>query len=195
MPKPNKQAFCPLCNGDVISKCGKIKTWHWAHKKAVECDAFGQTDTEWRNNWKTRFPFENQEIPVNKHLADVLTDNNEVIRFQDTKINSEGILMCEKIFGNMIWIYNGEKHCDNFIIDERIGSDDKVYYTFTWLRPIKSTIYTKKPTFLDFGPKMFLFKKMYVKEEKYCGWGYFFDTDKFFNIRHFNGVKRIEKLS
>ena len=29
---PHKRAKCPLCGEEVLSKCGEVKMWHWAHK-------------------------------------------------------------------------------------------------------------------------------------------------------------------
>ena len=36
---PNTEAICPVCNSEVISKCGDIKVWHWAHKNNNDCDS------------------------------------------------------------------------------------------------------------------------------------------------------------
>lgn len=35
-PEPSQHAFCPGCRAPVISKCGDINVWHWAHVTGKE---------------------------------------------------------------------------------------------------------------------------------------------------------------
>ena len=32
---PKDKANCPICNEEVIAKCGSIKIWHWSHKSLI----------------------------------------------------------------------------------------------------------------------------------------------------------------
>ncbi len=45
--EPNMKATCLQCSGDLISKCGSINTWHWAHKNVSDCDDWREGETEW----------------------------------------------------------------------------------------------------------------------------------------------------
>jgi competence CoiA-like predicted nuclease len=48
-----QKAFCPNCHSIVISKCGMLKVWHWAHKKDSECDLWKyEPITEWHIEWQ-----------------------------------------------------------------------------------------------------------------------------------------------
>lgn len=67
---PKQKAICELCNQEVISKCGSIKIWHWAHKKKFICDSFGEPETKWHYDWKKMFPEENQEIIIKECISD-----------------------------------------------------------------------------------------------------------------------------
>ena len=33
-----KGALCPVCDAEVIAKCGDIKIHHWSHKSKKKCD-------------------------------------------------------------------------------------------------------------------------------------------------------------
>ena len=71
--KPKQIANCPICNEKVISKCGSIKVWHWAHKSNIDCDEWYEPETQWHREWKSKFPKEQQEIIIGKHRADIKT--------------------------------------------------------------------------------------------------------------------------
>jgi competence protein CoiA len=31
-PSPKMCGICIHCEAEMVSKCGKVKVWHWAHK-------------------------------------------------------------------------------------------------------------------------------------------------------------------
>ena len=67
---PKNRAICPLCEDEVIAKCGRIKKWHWCHKKDFTCDSFGESETKWHIEWKELFPKEQQEkIIIKNHCS------------------------------------------------------------------------------------------------------------------------------
>ena len=72
---PKDKGFCPICGEEVISKCGDIKIWHWAHKIGIECDSFGEPETKWHLKWKDNFPEEMQEVSVKKCVSDYCYNN------------------------------------------------------------------------------------------------------------------------
>ncbi|HUH47191.1 MAG TPA: competence protein CoiA family protein, partial [Arenibacter sp.] len=75
--KPNSYGKCPLCGGQVLSKCGEIKVWHWAHFKDENCDSWYEPESHWHLHWKMTFGKDHAEIVIknndNWHIADILT--------------------------------------------------------------------------------------------------------------------------
>jgi competence protein CoiA len=192
LPKPQSKAFCPLCNGDVISKCGAIVTWHWAHTALSDCDAWYEPESEWHKQWKYKYPEECQEVTIGRHRADIVTENREVIELQNSSISPDDIAEREKFYGNMVWIFNATENKNNVKLTPRVGDGGGIFYSFRWMHPKKHIAFTTKPTFLDLGQKMLLIKKM-GKNSPCYGWGYLFDSKDFTKIKRFNGIKKIEK--
>ncbi|RLZ09729.1 competence protein CoiA family protein [Faecalibacter macacae] len=108
--KSGQKAFCPLCDGLVIGKCGEIYEWHWQHKGFRDCDSWNETETEWHLNWKSKFPENWQEIIIEndneKHIADIKTKKGLVIEFQNSNISSSTIKIRENFYQDMIWVVN-----------------------------------------------------------------------------------------
>lgn len=102
--RPKTAATCPCCGGEVLSKCGRLVTWHWAHK-AKDCDPWSEPESEWHKGWKNRFPKEWQERVIGNHRADVLTPKG-VIEFQNSQISGTEIAEREKFYGKMVWLIN-----------------------------------------------------------------------------------------
>jgi competence CoiA-like predicted nuclease len=129
---PKEKAICPLCNEEVISKCGTIKIWHWAHKSDTECDSFGEPETEWHFNWKKKFPNESQEVRMENHRADIRTKEN-IIELQNSSISFEQIEERERFYGyKLIWILNGETLGKNFFpTTKQMGKG----YLWNWCPP------------------------------------------------------------
>lgn len=115
-----KQAFpgaigtCPCCGQRVIPKCGKLVTWHWAHKQR-DCDPWYEPESAWHIAWKSRFPKEWQEVTVGDHRADVRTPLG-VIEFQNSSLTAEAIYEREKFYGKMIWVVNAKEFADNLFL-------------------------------------------------------------------------------
>ncbi|MBR1907750.1 competence protein [bacterium] len=141
--EPNKnikKAICPLCGEIVISKCGKIKIFHWAHKSKQNCDPWQENETEWHRNWKNNFPKECQEVIMfdentgEKHIADVKTKTDIILEFQHSYINTNEQCSREKFYKNVIWIVDANKSYNNFIknkndITLKLFSKEKYFYT------------------------------------------------------------------
>lgn len=116
---PKAKALCTFCNESMIAKCGKVKTWHWAHKRIDACDSWYEPETEWHRNWKLVFGKEHCEIIVikdqKKHIADIKTMNGWFIELQNSIISIETMEARESFYGEeMMWIVNGIKFKDNF---------------------------------------------------------------------------------
>jgi competence CoiA-like predicted nuclease len=177
---PKERAICPLCNEEVIAKCGEIKIWHWAHKKDFECDSFGEPETEWHFNWKKKFPNENQEVRIENHRADIRSSQGLIIELQNSSISPEKIREREECYKKMIWMLNGETLAKGLILREK-----KEIITFRWKHPPQSWWFANKPIYIDIEGlykeglnKLFLMKKIYPNIP--CGgWGTLISKDAF----------------
>jgi hypothetical protein len=103
------RGVCPVCESNLIAKCGEVRIHHWAHSKKQECDHWWESETEWHRQWKGNFPVEWQEVihfdgSGEKHIADVKTDSGLVIEFQHSHIKPEERRSREHFYGNMVWV-------------------------------------------------------------------------------------------
>lgn len=166
-PIPNTHAECPLCGEKVLSRCGEIKVWHWAHFKGKSCDSWYEPETHWHKNWKLTFGKEISEIKIIKencwHVADILTKENVVIELQNSPIQKNIIRKREDFYGDrMIWLINGIKFKDNFYIkdwdnelnwwslEHNICKSREGKKLFRWEYPRKSWEDTQRHIFIDF---------------------------------------------
>jgi len=157
--EPHQRAICPLCNNEVIAKCGDIKVNHWAHKINSVCDSFKESETEWHLNWKDKFPKECQEVIVTKnykkHIADVRTKDGLVIEFQNSPISPQEIFSREHFWENMVWVVNGKT----------IGKNLTFYkQKFKWKWMPRSWELARKKVYLDVGNDyLYLLKDIYKR--------------------------------
>lgn len=181
---PQESAICPLCNQEVIPKCGEIKIWHWAHKANLECDSFGEPETEWHFNWKDMFEKELQEVIIKEHRADIKNKDGLVIEFQNVSISPEQIKEREKFYKNIVWILNGNTIAKNFEWKYRTSFKLKdtsyffekgdlqtgiLYFDWKWFP--KSWSYAKKPIYVDISSwdKDILFQIKFISDGKGYG--------------------------
>lgn len=143
--EPNQEALCPICNKEVISKCGVIKTWHWAHKSLTDCDSWSEPESEWHLNWKNEFPKEQQEVVIENHRADIKTPLR-VIELQNSHISVEEINEREKFYGKMVWLLNGKTLGKGM----KMRKENEII-KFRWYHPPKSWWIAKKPIYIDFS--------------------------------------------
>ncbi len=145
---PRLKGFCQFCGSPVISKCGSLKIWHWAHCNDSNCDPWHENETEWHQKWKNCFPVQNQEIihydEMNneKHIADVKTNNGMIIEFQNSPIKYSELQAREKFYKNMFWIVNASVF-KNFKILERVPNPEslEMQNISLWM-PINEKCYT-----------------------------------------------------
>ena len=108
---PRSKGICPICKANVVSKCGEINIWHWAHQAKIDCDNWHEPETEWHLKWKSLFPKESVEVTRgenNQHRADILTENGVVIELQHSSISSSEIRKREEFYGGkMLWVIDG----------------------------------------------------------------------------------------
>lgn len=141
---PNIKAVCPICKGQVIPKCGRIKIWHWAHQNNFECDSWSEPESEWHINWKNEFPKEQQEFTMGAHRADIRTSDRWIIELQNSSISPEEIIERENYYKRMIWLINGVTFAKG--LELRFKNE---LVTFRWKNPPKSWWYAKKDIYVD----------------------------------------------
>jgi competence CoiA-like predicted nuclease len=178
---PNSAALCPFCKSEMIAKCGEFKSWHWAHKRIVDCDTWYKPETEWHRRWKKVFGIANCEIILHKesvrHIADVKTIHGRIIEFQNSPINLETLESREEFYDDMIWIINGNHFSSNFKIMPlnareydtytpefeffaklhgftplyKPADHEKRTERFQWKRPKKVWTYAASEVYIDLG--------------------------------------------
>ena len=114
-PIKGQRGACQYCGGEMVSKCGRVKMWHWSHMPKNDCDPWWGPETEWHREWKNRFPADWREIVHNdgrtgeRHIADVKTPHGLVIEFQHSPIEHCELVSRETFYQNMIWIVDGDR--------------------------------------------------------------------------------------
>jgi len=141
---PKDTATCPICNPEVIAKCGSIKVWHWSHKSNKDCDDWYEPESEWHKKWKEEFPKECQEFTMGKHRADIRTKSRWIIELQNSSISPEEIQEREEYYKRMIWLLNGENLCRGLELRNKKG-----VLTFRWKHPPKSFWFANKDIYID----------------------------------------------
>ena len=69
----NAKGECPVCGGEVISKCGNIKIHHWAHVSGSgECESGKEPESKEHRVFKEQFPEWCREVVHGSRRADVL---------------------------------------------------------------------------------------------------------------------------
>lgn len=178
--KPKLEGICPLCRNKVISKCGEIYVWHWAHVKDEECDAWSEPESAWHKHWKATFGKENSEVVISKdsknHIADILTESQVVIELQNSPISKSTIRERENFYGErMIWLINGKEFRVNLTVKDEWDDQDSIELKslprrpirwqrsapeikkgingefFKWKFPRRSWKDVQRPLFIDFG--------------------------------------------
>ncbi|WP_341703299.1 competence protein CoiA family protein [Ferrovibrio sp.] len=110
--EPGLVGECPGCGAAMLSKCGKRRIWHWAHRGGRHCDHWWEPETEWHVNWKNRFPIQWQENvrwaeDGEKHIADIMAPDGRVIEFQHSPIDRHERGSREAFYRSMVWVIDG----------------------------------------------------------------------------------------
>lgn len=126
---PGLKGECSFCGSTVISKCGDVNIWHWAHIPKRNCDSWWENETEWHREWKNHFDIRHQEVihyaeDGEKHIADVKTDDGLVIELQNSSISYAEIQSRNNFYKNIIWIVNGEHFRERFFILHQLPNPD-----------------------------------------------------------------------
>ena len=144
---PRNIAICPICQKEVIAKCGSIKVWHWSHKSLKDCDDWAEPESEWHYGWKQLFPKEQQEVKMGKHRADIKTRSGTIIELQNSSIDIKTLRQREDFYGDMIWLLNGSTIAKHFYFNI-----ETKYMRWLWKPAIVK--YSNKPIFIDYKDKI-----------------------------------------
>lgn len=160
------KGVCPICNSELIAKCGDIKINHWAHKGTRSCDSWWENETEWHRTWKNNFPKEWQEIvhydkSGEKHIADVKTDKGWVIEFQYSFLKIEERNSRNLFYQKLVWLVNGlRRKTDRLQFENVLKKSQRAAVKNVNIRKInfpeesrllKEWMNSKVPVFFDFN--------------------------------------------
>ncbi len=121
-PERNKHARCPGCRAPVLSKCGDINIWHWAHVSGTDCDPWYEPETLWHLKWKNQFEEPCREVVMGVHRANIRATRYIlavpcVIELQHSPIEFAEIIERENFYGRMVWLLDGNGFKDHFEFD------------------------------------------------------------------------------
>lgn len=171
--EPHRQAICPQCGGEVLSKCGQINIWHWAHKCAGDCDTWHEPETEWHLAWKELAWVELCEVKMGDHRADIRSRSGLVIELQNSPISPEEIREREEFYGNMIWIVNAQDFASRISLTRTYERDSGKLHSskLVWKHPRESWRAAEEPVLLDLGDatlRMVLQERYRFSDTKYA---------------------------
>jgi hypothetical protein len=106
--RPGGRSTCPGCDGELVAKCGSIKTWHWAHLRA-DCDPWSEPESAWHLGWK-RWLADHRgartEVVMPPHRADAVLPDGRIVELQGDYLSAEQIAEREAFYGpDLVWIY------------------------------------------------------------------------------------------
>lgn len=159
-PTPKSAASCPLCGGELISKCGEIIAWHWAHK-TKDCDPWSEPESDWHLGWKQRFPPDWQEVVMGPHRADVKTPFG-VLEFQKSSISLATIKEREQFYGAIAWVIDSSEW---WLMGEDSHGTALPKGSARWLWPRKCWQLSSAPLFLDRGNQIIWFVKACYQQQ------------------------------
>ena len=197
--------ICPLCDSELVAKCGDINIHHWAHKIKSDCPYTGEGETRWHLEWKENFNIDDTEIVLIKNEVKKISDltlNIEGVdnfyEFQNSPIDNNEINLRNKHYGNLIWIFNCEEQFKKdfiFYVDHK-----KVYSELIMWKHAKKYTIIEDDNFnyiLDFGNDLLFFvssAKKYKGRTNLLGFS-IFKKDLINNMKNRNIIEfKYEKL-
>lgn len=144
---------CPGCGTPVISKCGDIVAWHWAHERGADCDSWYEPESGWHYGWKMEYLDAGHDVEVymhsssGGHRADVRTKAGTVVELQHSKLSTGAISERERFYGRMVWLYDASPFVKRLTMWRR--HEERSTVEIDWRRPILSMAAHRAPIFLD----------------------------------------------
>lgn len=170
--EPKAIGACPSCSSSLVTKCGSIVTWHWAHQARPECDPWWE-ESEWHRTWKLDAAPESIEVKMGPHRADIVGPRG-VVELQHSYLAPDEILEREAFYGRMVWLFDATTCADRIELRPRDG-----FVTFRWRHPRRSIAFARAPLFLDLGAGALLHVRKIGTECPVGGWGYKMERDEF----------------
>lgn len=179
LPRPGLVGTCPGCGEPLIPKCGALRRWHWAHRRA-DCDSWYEPEGPWHREWKTKYPSAQVEVAFGPHRADIATAKR-VIELQHSVISPEDIAARESFYATvrpfgMVWLLDGTDLEQRFEFTQEEG-----YIKFRWRRCPARWLLATRPICVDFGAGVLIIKKLRSNGR---GWGYAISQAEF--VTRFN---------
>src|SRR2546430_2031996 len=86
---PGETGICPECDNRVVTKCGEIRIWHWAHRAHFDWP-MNKGETDWHLAWKDLMEPDWTEVKVGGRRADIIAWGEKgltVIELQHSSIS------------------------------------------------------------------------------------------------------------
>lgn len=189
-----ERAVCPQCDSEVLSRCGEIKIWHWAHCATERCDSWSEGESEWHLEWKSEVPDSWVEVCMNRngqrHRADIQLPNGIVVELQHSSISLSDIVARSQFYGYMVWIFDvqdcltGSTRGAGLYIRHQQDGD---YRSFKWKQPRSYVMHAswqeRTTVLLDLGnDELLLVKKIDRGKPPYKpqvgGWGFIYSRSR-----------------
>ncbi len=139
---PTGRGSCPCCGGQLIAKCGQIKTHHWAHQSKDDCDTWSESIGPWHLWWQNLVRPEFVEVAKGIHRADIVGNRGVVVELQHSPISPRDVTARESHYGDMVWLFDATHRFDY------TKSGSRAFFA---LGQTKHLDLCTKPVFLDFG--------------------------------------------
>lgn len=176
---PGARGVCNACEKPTFSKCGEVKTWHWAHESLCPFETEGET--EWHLMMKRMFPADCVEIKCANHRADVIWKNC-VYEFQRVPLAPSKMLEREEFWRSkgygFMWVLYALDCKENVVLKPY---NHPTANSFRWKWPKRRLENIKLPFVLDFGLQLLEVQKIHWNE-KVGGWGHVRFIDEIFAL-------------
>ena len=140
---PGVMGICPLCDDDLLAKCGEVNVDHWAHINKEVCDHWWENKSPWHKAWQDLFPDQCQEVIFGRHIADVAT-HNTAIEFQASPLTVDVIKERTQFYRDkkelVRWVVKTDDFKQNIHFSATPDDDhyvDSLYAHFSWEHPRK----------------------------------------------------------
>lgn len=173
---PNSRGKCPTCASEVLSKCGSIVRWHWAHTGQDDCDQWSEETSPWHRNWQQLVPEAWREVTIGRHRADILAIDGTVVELQHSHLAPDEIREREDFYGQMVWIFDVTLAVASGRLNIRRRNG---YVSFRWKHPRKSIAACRRPVLLDLGEGQLLRLRRIHVAAPCGGWGHLMPIGEF----------------
>jgi hypothetical protein len=108
--KTGQRAICTCCETEVMSKCGDLMVWHWAHV-AADCDRWSESEGGWHLWWKefleSQYAARIEVVMEHDgviHRADAVLPCGTVVEVQHSNLAPDAVAERERFYGRVVWV-------------------------------------------------------------------------------------------